>query len=227
MTQTWNDVLFVHWRVSKDALRSLVPAELEIDLFDHTAWVSVIPFYVTHFRLRYAPPLPFIHSFFELNVRTYVSFKGIQGIYFFSLDAASRLAVMGGQSLFHLPYYYAEMNMRKLGTDILVECSRKDNKGGPAQFSGTFKPISDPYFSKKETLDYWLTERYRLYTTHKNKLYYEDIHHKQWELQHVDLTITKNSMLLQRPLSVQAEEPLFHYAKRQKVLCWPFRSIDT
>src|SRR5881394_4562640 len=68
----WVDLAFLHWRVSTDALRPLIPAELEIDEFDGSAWVAVAPFRMTAVRAAALPPLPTMHDFPELNVRTYV-----------------------------------------------------------------------------------------------------------------------------------------------------------
>jgi uncharacterized protein YqjF (DUF2071 family) len=48
MTQTWNDLLFAHWRVDSHALRERVPAVFELDLFDSEAWIGVVPFHMTN-----------------------------------------------------------------------------------------------------------------------------------------------------------------------------------
>lgn len=98
MTQTWNDVLFAHWAVEPQSLRGIIPAALELETCSGKAWISILPFLLTNLRPRFLPPLPFISRFPELNVRTYVTYRGIPGIYFFSLDAASRLAVLSART---------------------------------------------------------------------------------------------------------------------------------
>src|SRR5438477_2611898 len=105
MEQTWNDLLFAHWPITPEVLRSLVPEALQLDKFDGRCWVGVSPFYMTGVRPRFAPPIPGVSAFPELNVRTYVSVDKKSGVYFFSLDAASRLAVWTARATFHLPYY--------------------------------------------------------------------------------------------------------------------------
>src|SRR5690349_6710130 len=109
MAQNWHELLFAHWRVPVEAVRPLVPQGLEIDLFAGDAWLSVVPFRMSGVRLRGTPALPWLSSFPELNVRTYVCAEGRPGVWFFSLDAASRLAVGVARAWFHLPYFNARM----------------------------------------------------------------------------------------------------------------------
>ena len=109
MRQVWHDLLFTHWPVHPDELRPLVPAQLELDLYNRHAWVAVTPFHMSDVRMRALPPIPGMSAFPELNVRTYVKFGGVPGVFFFSLDAASRLAVIGARAAYFLPYFHAEM----------------------------------------------------------------------------------------------------------------------
>jgi len=109
--QTWERLAFLHWPVDGDAVRRLVPAGLELDLYDGAAWLGITPFEVTGFRLRGGPPLPGVSSFPELNVRTYVTRDDKPGVWFFSLDADSRLAVEAARRLYKLPYFRAAMSV--------------------------------------------------------------------------------------------------------------------
>src|SRR5262245_33348176 len=110
MTQTWNDLLFAHWKVSAVELRAKVPLAFELDLFDGDGWLGVVPFHMTNVAPRAVPSLPWISEFPELNVRTYVRVGDRAGVYFFSLDAGSSLAVQVARSLLNLPYYTASMH---------------------------------------------------------------------------------------------------------------------
>ena len=66
MTQTWHDLLFAHWPV--DAAFSVrVPSPFDLDLFDGTAWLGIIPFHMTNVAPRGVPSLPWISEFPELN----------------------------------------------------------------------------------------------------------------------------------------------------------------
>jgi len=112
MAQTWNDLLFAHWPVAPNVLRALVPPELPLDTYDGTAWLAVTPFHMTGIRARGLPPIPGLSRFPELNVRTYVILDGKPGVYFFSLDVTSRMAVWGARTFYRLPYFHAHMRGR-------------------------------------------------------------------------------------------------------------------
>src|SRR5437016_12362320 len=110
MAQSWRDLLFAHWQVDAAALRSLLPPQLQIDTFEGSAWLAVVPFRMTGVRLRGTPALPWLSAFPELNVRTYVKCEGKPGVWFFSLDAGNALAVTIARAWFHLPYFRARMS---------------------------------------------------------------------------------------------------------------------
>src|SRR5579872_1671599 len=110
MVQRWHDLLFAHWPLRPEAIRPLVPRELELDTFENKAWLGVIPFWMSGVRFRALPPMPTASAFPELNVRTYVRAPRDPekpGVFFFSLDAASLLAVLGARAGFGLPYFWA------------------------------------------------------------------------------------------------------------------------
>src|SRR5215211_9347378 len=140
MGQTWENLLFAHWPVPADRLRDLVPAALELDLFDGTAWLSVTPFEVRGTRPRGALPPPVLSRFPELNVRTYVTRAGRPGIWFFSLDAASAAAVVTARLLYKLPYFHARMRISRAGEWIDYRSDRADATGSPASFAGRYRP---------------------------------------------------------------------------------------
>src|SRR5687768_5950725 len=105
MTQTWHDVLFLHWPVDAQMMSALLPAGLELDLHDRQAYAAVVPFHMTNVSPRGVPALPGLSAMPELNVRTYVTAKGVPGVYFFSLDAANPLVVGAARTMFHLHYH--------------------------------------------------------------------------------------------------------------------------
>jgi len=118
ITMCWRDLLFMHWRLPPELIAALVPPELELDTFDGAAWIGVVPFRMTDVGLRHLGRMPWVSSFAELNVRTYVKGGGKAGVWFFSLDAASRIAVRVARARFHLPYFDARMRcVAKPGPD--------------------------------------------------------------------------------------------------------------
>src|SRR5690349_11761228 len=120
MVQRWHDLLFAHWALPPDHLRPLIPSNLELDTFEGKAWIGVIPFWMSGVRIRALPPVPTASMFPELNVRTYVRApqqRDRPGVYFFSLDAASVLAVLGARAGAGLPYFWANMGVKTWSTD--------------------------------------------------------------------------------------------------------------
>jgi hypothetical protein len=115
---SWHDLLFLHWPVEPDALRPHIPDRLAIDTFDGSAWLGVVPFRMSGVRPRFAPALPGVSAFPELNLRTYVTAGERAGVWFFSLEVTSRLAVLLARGAFHLPYFRARMRMQHEGDRI-------------------------------------------------------------------------------------------------------------
>ena len=214
MGQTWDDLLFVHYRVPVERLRPLVPDGLEVQEHSGSGWLGVTPFVVTGLRARGLLPLPFASSFRELNVRTYVTRDEKPGIWFFSLDASSRLAVEAARRLYRLPYFEADISLRRRGEQILYDCSRDDGKA----FSAAYRPNGAVFGAQPGSLEHFLTERYCLYAEHGEALYRADIHHRPWPLQPAETQVDLNTM---PPVKVSEGDPLVHYSSRQDVVIWP------
>src|SRR3954471_11025267 len=141
--QTWHDLMFAHWRVSRDLIRERVPSLFEIDTFDGEAWLGITPFRVTDSTARGVPAVPWISSYNELNVRTYVIYDGIPGVYFFSLDADSTIAVAGATTLYHLPYYLAEMEMQEDRNYINFNSRRAT--ASDVEFQASYGPVGPSF----------------------------------------------------------------------------------
>ena len=214
MGQTWDEVLFAHYRVPVEQLRALVPEGLEVQEHSGTGWVGVTPFVVTGLRARGLLPFPFASSFRELNVRTYVTRDEKPGIWFFSLDASSQLAVEAARRLYRLPYFRAEMSVQRRGGELLYECSR----GAGKAFSAAYRADGDVFQAEPGSLEHFLTERYCLYAEHDDALYRADIHHRPWPLQAAAARIDLNTM---PPLKVTEEDAVVHFSARQDVVIWP------
>lgn len=220
MGQTWEELLFAHWRVPVDVVREHVPAELEVDEHDGSAWLGITPFRLTGLRGRGLLPLPFVSSFLELNVRTYVTRDGMPGIWFFSLDASSRVAVETARRTYRLPYFQARMSATKRGEWIDYECARVAEPG--RVFSGRYRPNGAGFNPEPGSLEWFLTERYCLYTTDRGRLARAEIHHEPWPLQPAEAEIELASI---SPLEL-AGEPLVHFARRQDVVIWPLEPVS-
>jgi uncharacterized protein len=217
MGQTWDDLLFIHYRVPVDRLRPLVPDGLDVDEHSGSGWLGVTPFAITGLRARGLLPLPFGSSFRELNVRTYVTRDGKPGIWFFSLDASSRIAVEAARRLYRLPYHLADISVRRRGAELLYDCSRHEGKA----FSAAYRADGAVFPADAGSLEHFLTERYCLYAEHDDELFRAEIHHTPWPLQPARARIDLNTM---PPLKVPEDDPVLHFSKRQDVVIWPLQS---
>lgn len=221
MTQTWHDLLFAHWPIAAETLRDKVPSQFELDLFDGTAWLAIVPFQMTNVAPRGVPSLPWISEFPELNVRTYVRAGDKPGVYFFSLDAGSRLAVQAARSLLNLPYYPAAMSVAVDAGGIRYDSRRDDDATAAATLSASYRPIGPPCAANSGSLEYFLTERYCLYNLdHRGAPYRLDIHHPPWPLQPADAEFTRNTMAEAAGVRLPDVKPLLHFSKRQDVVAW-------
>lgn len=226
MTQTWVDLLFAHWPVAPAQLRRLVPHQLELDTFDGTAWVAVVPFGMENVRFRGTPAIPGISAFLELNVRTYVIHKGRPGVYFFSLDAANPLAVEAARLWFQLPYFNAEMKKgERSDGSYSYQSKRTDKRGRSCRFESIYQPKGPVFVAATDSIEHWLTERYCLYTTRGNKLIRGEIHHLQWPLQIASATIAEDSMLEAAGIQSLSQTPLLHFAKNLVTYEWAPRLV--
>lgn len=221
MGQSWLDLLFAHWRVEREALRRVVPPQLEIDAIDGSAWIGVTPFEVRGVRLRFTVPAPVVSSFPELNVRTYVTVDGMPGIYFLSLDAASRLAVIAARRAYRLPYFHAQMRIEREAGAIRYRSSRGDPSGPPAGLAARYEPHGPAFNAAPASLEAKLIERYCAYTLDEGgAVRRAEIHHPPWVLRSASAELEANTMA--EPFGIALEgEPLLHFARRQDVVIWP------
>lgn len=220
MGQSWLDLLFAHWALAPSALESRVPEPLELDTFEDRAWIGITPFIVSGLRLAPTPPVPYLSKFPEINVRTYVSLDGKPGIYFFSLDAASRFAVSTARRLYRLPYFLADMSADRSDGPVEYASTRVDERGHAARFEGRYGPTGRPATARRGSLEYFLSERYCLYTLDEGgEPLRAEIHHPPWPLQAAEAEIAVNTMA-PRGIELPQEPPLLHFAGRQDVLLW-------
>lgn len=220
MTQTWHDLLFAHWPTSVRKLRDLVPPEFELDLFDGEAWIGVVPFHMTNVAPRGVPSMPWISEFPELNVRTYVRVADRPGVYFFSLDAGSAIAVQAARTLLNLPYYTADMAVDVDNARVRYS-SRRTGDSSEAAFTATCQPVSPVVEPEPGSLEYFLTERYCLYNRSRvHGPYHLQIHHPRWPLQRAEAAIDVNTMAEAAGLTLAHTAPVLHFSKRQDMVAW-------
>jgi uncharacterized protein len=213
LAMEWHELLFMHWPVPVAALRPAIPPGLQVETFDGTAWLGIVPFQMRRVRPRLTPAIPQLANFPELNVRTYVTRDGLPGVWFFSLDAAHPLAVEVARAVFHLNYATARMRCERQGEQIEYASVRTYSGAPPARFAARYRPCGPVFASTPGTLEHFLTARVRLYAANRRgELWRGAIHHRPW--------IVENRMTEQIGVRLPDVEPLLHYAHALDVVAW-------
>lgn len=213
--QSWLQLLFLHWIVPAEVVRPLVPRSLSLDTFNGDCYVGVIPFFVKEARWLLTPRVLGL-DFLETNVRTYVHFEGTDpGVFFFSLDAASRMAVIGARAGFGLPYFHAEMKAGENSGTVDYRMTRisQDKPGLHARYRLGEHLGSAPVGS----LEHFLAERYLLHVMRGKSLWTVQVHHQPYPLQAATLLELRNELTDAAGFPPLGVPPLVHYASRVDV----------
>ena len=210
--QKWRELSFLHWRVPASVLRPLVPAALELDTFDGECFVGVVPFTMRGVRPWWAPPMPGVSSFHETNVRTYVHFAGRDpGVWFFSLEAANRLAVWLARTFWHLPYHHARMTLERRADGARAYDSVRRDRDAVCRVTCT--PSSAPSPAVPGTREHFLAERYVLYASSPRGLRLGRVHHVPYPLQTATVAPAwQESLLAAAGIARAPGEPMAHFA---------------
>ena len=220
MVQRWHDLLFAHWRCPLTELRRLIPEPLEIDTFDGSAWIGIVPFVMSNTRPRFSPIA--MTGFPELNVRTYVRHGDEEGVWFFSLDASNPLAVRAARAAVHLPYYDARMGMKVAPDGSVAYHSERTHRGAPpAVFDATYRPEGEAHRAAPGTLEHFLVERYELFSTSRRGLLHVTIAHPPWPLQRASARIERSTMAAAAGIALTGHPAHLHFAARVDVRTWP------
>jgi uncharacterized protein YqjF (DUF2071 family) len=206
--QRWEDLLFLHWPVSPDAIRSLLPDSVELDLWNRRAWVSITPFRATNMRPPLLPAVPLLSSTHEVNVRTYVHVNGVPGIWFLSIDANNPFAVALSRIGFALPYHLATMHFDH-GAEPFVLRSARLAAGRAAALRVTWRTGKRLPEFEPGTLEFFLVERYCFYTTRFGRLWRGRIWHRPWRVRAARVEKLESTLLAKLGIDV-ADAPLAH-----------------
>jgi uncharacterized protein YqjF (DUF2071 family) len=191
--QRWHGLVFLHWAFAPEAVRALVPAGLELDLFDGRAWVGVTPFSVSRMRPSLLPPLPGVSSADEINVRIYVHRDGVPGIWFPSLEITNRLAVVAARIAYRLPYFHARMTVDRHGDTVSFHSERSGSARAVLDAQWQLGPPRPP--AEPGSLEFFLIERYVLYSGDRARLWRARIHHRPWPLRDVAVLRLASTLL--------------------------------
>jgi uncharacterized protein len=218
MYQDWDNVIFLHWRIDKDALEPLLPKGVYLDLFEGEAWLSLVIFRVQHAHPRLIPPIPGIADFNEINLRTYVTDGSIPGITFFDIKANNCLQVFLNRMV-GLPYKKAAIRREVNVVDKYITGHREE-------YFVDIEYIKGAPLKEKSNIDKWLTERYCSYQQINNKLFRYPIHHMEWPLKKVNLTKASVDYHYKKiQLSVK-DIAIIHYSEGVSVLFWLMKKVN-
>ncbi len=224
MHQSWGKLLFIHWRIDEKLLRPLIPEALKIDTFDGSAWITVAPFTMWDMRALppFLPPFPGLSTAHELNVRTYVYLNNVPGVWFLSLDCNRTAAVLAARAFYHLPYYKAEIKLAENGRDkdYCVDYSLARTEKPLAEFHCSWSVGDKLPASQPGSLEFFLTERYCLYSENRAKVYRARIHHSPWPLQEAKLVSLNSTMIESHGLPTPQADPILHYCEELSVDIW-------
>jgi uncharacterized protein YqjF (DUF2071 family) len=228
MRQDWHHLLFLHWKVDPGALQALLPPGLDLDTFDGNAYVGLIPFTMTGVRPVLTPPLPWISSFHEVNVRTYVHRSGSDpGVWFFSLDASSAIAVAAARAAYDLPYFrsHIEFGVSDGARPLIDFVSKRDDDRGtlPANSRISYRP-AEPLIvhASPGTIEHFLIERYILYTAGDDQtLHRARVHHQPYPIQHAELLDLEETLVWAAGIRRPTDAPMVHYAREVNVKVYP------
>lgn len=225
MRQRWARLLFLHWPVPADDVRALLPHGLELDLHEGRAWIGLVPFVVTGARPVFLPPVPGVSTFDEVNVRTYVRHRGRDpGVWFFSLDASSRVAVGVARTLFRLGYRFAQIRATVSGPRVSFQSRRVAPGPLPATCAIDYEPHGPVRHAADGSLEHFLLERYVLYAADGDRLYQGRVHHAPYPVQDATAEFTED-LVAAAGLTRPRVEPLAHYASGVDVEVFPIRAL--
>src|SRR5205807_7204136 len=98
----------------------------------------------------------------------------------------------------------------------------------PGELVASYEPTGSVFRTDEASLEYFLVERYCLYTSdeegHVRRL---DIHHRPWLLQPAKATFLSNTMTTPIHLRLPDSAPLLHFAKRQDTVAWAPKQVHS
>ena len=185
MTQAWRDLAYVHWPVDPALVARALPEGLEPDTFEGRAWVGLVPFRMEDIAAPITPPIPWLGTFPEINIRTYVHGSEGPGVWFHSLDITRLLPVLVAQATYRLPYAWSKMSIEQEGDLRLYRARRR--WPGPRGTTSLLRLRVGGAITEPSPFEHFLSARWGLYTRLGERLAFARVSHEPWPLHHASV----------------------------------------
>ncbi len=227
MKQRWNDLLFAHWPVPASSLAALIPEGLQVDSFNGSAWLGIMPFWMDRIKVRGLPAIAGSRSFPDLSLRTYVREErsGTPGVLCLSLDASNPLLAAAGRAFYSLPYHWAQMRMEQRSEREFSFYSRRRFSPQPVVFKARYRGLG-PSRRLMEcgagSLESFLMERYCLFARNPDgQPIRANLHQISSQLEEAEAEIEQNDLASVLGIHLPEQAPVLHYSRRLAVYVWP------
>ena len=226
LRQRWSKLLFAHWPMPADVVQRRLPPGLRVDTHDGAAWLGVVPFLMDRVRFRsvgeHSAGVPTAHAFPELNLRTYcIAPDGRAGVYFFSLDAGSLLAVMGARVAFGLPYFWSRLHLTERGGRI--HCTSRRVLGRQVRFEANYRSLGRP--GANDDLSHFVTDRYAFFLRRFGHIAAGEIHHAPWALEEAEAEFVCNDLPGSFGFTLPRRPPVLHFAPEVHMQAWTLNRV--
>jgi hypothetical protein len=193
MKQQWRDLAYIHWRYDPALLQSLMPEGIEVDTFDGSSWVGLIPFSMRNISFPFIPPVPYFGSFPEVNVRTYVKRNGVPGVWFFSLDVNRLIPAFVARTTYFIPYCWGRASHTKEDQHLRTTVKRR----WPSRSSTQIELTIGAEIKEPTDLAHFLSARWGLYSKgFGGRLRYAPVDHEQWQLYEANIVNLEDQLVM-------------------------------
>lgn len=223
----WDDLTFVHWEYPPAEVQALLPEGLRVDTFDRgdgpRAWVSLVPFRMRRAGPTFLPPIPWLSTFAETNVRTYVvDSAGNRAVWFLSLDATRLPVVAFARWAIGFPYVWSSMTIDRIGPRMSYTTAKRRWPRRPSATTTLTVDIGSRI--EPTELDVFLTARWGTVTRSGGRLRHHPVGHPPWVLHDADIVELTDTTLTACGLPSPTGSPLVRWAEPlDACFAWPVR----
>jgi len=160
LTAVWSDLILMSYAVPPEALAPYLTEELEPDMWEGSAWCSLVAFNFEQARvLGWSVPYPkSLCDFPEFNLRLYVRQGDRQGVVFVRELAPSPLVCGLAKLLYNEPYTAVPIRSRVTEVGDLRRVRHDFVVNGKPQWIGV-TARGEARFAPKDSFEHWVKEQ--------------------------------------------------------------------